>query len=232
VEYLGPISTTSRGEKIQYPSRVEEVDEKDKIKKCTSVRILIQADREIISYTNPIHPGILIPQTIIGLFEYQSQQKGMGHLCPMGIQNDWGNQMVDQNHKNQQILSYFDQSHIPISDNNGCFPNSMGSDISSNKSKHKNKSKKRNGEIIARRKESCDSLRKRQIILPNKLNKYQVELYRSVGAEIESENSEILSDSPKEMVKFHEKTNLEPKRDNSDLPSTSSLSPSNKDVQI
>jgi hypothetical protein len=31
VEYLGPIGTTSRGEEIQHPSRVEEIDEEDKI---------------------------------------------------------------------------------------------------------------------------------------------------------------------------------------------------------
>jgi hypothetical protein len=55
-----------------------------------------------------------------------------------------------------------------------------------------------------------------------------VELYRSVGAETESEDS----DSPKEMVKFHEKTNLEPKRDNSSLLCTSSLSSPNKEIQI
>jgi hypothetical protein len=36
VEYLGHVSTPSRGEKIQYPSRVEEVNEEDKIQKMYS----------------------------------------------------------------------------------------------------------------------------------------------------------------------------------------------------
>jgi hypothetical protein len=144
VEYLGHVSSTSGGEEIQYPSRVEEGNEEDKIQKMYISQSTSQADREIISYTNSIHPSIPIPQTIIGLSEYQSQQRGMGHICPLGIQNDWGNQMVDENYKNQQTLSYFEQSNFPSSDNNGCLSNSMGSNISSDKSKRKNKSKKRN----------------------------------------------------------------------------------------
>jgi hypothetical protein len=108
----------------------------------------------------------------------------------------------------------------------------MGSDVPSSKAKCKNKSKKKNGEIIARRKRSSDSIRKRQIILPNKLNEYQVELYGSNRIEIESEISEILPNSPKEMVKFYEKTDFKSERDNSNLPSTSSFSPSNKKIRI
>jgi hypothetical protein len=141
VEYLGPISTTPREEKIQHPSRVEEIDEENKIQKMYISQGTSQANRKTISYTDPIHPNILIPQTTFGLSEYQSQQGGMGHLCPMGIQNDWRNQMVDQNYKNQQTSSYFDQSHFP-----------------SSKSKCKNKSKKRNGEIITRREKPCDTI--------------------------------------------------------------------------
>jgi hypothetical protein len=61
-----------------------------------------QADRETVSYSNPIYASLHIPQTTIRLSEYQSQQRGMGHICSMGIQNDWGNQVVVKNDKNQQ----------------------------------------------------------------------------------------------------------------------------------
>jgi hypothetical protein len=86
VEYLGPISTTPGGEEIQHPSRVEEIDEENKIQKMYISQGTSQADRKTISYTNPIHPGILILQTIIGLSEYQNQQKKIKHLCLLGIQ--------------------------------------------------------------------------------------------------------------------------------------------------
>jgi hypothetical protein len=36
VEYLGHVSTPSRREKIEYPSRVEEISNKDKIQKMYS----------------------------------------------------------------------------------------------------------------------------------------------------------------------------------------------------
>jgi hypothetical protein len=156
----------------------------------------------------------------------------MGYLYPMGIQDDRRNQMVAKNNKNQQTSSYFDQSNFPSSDNNGFLPYSMGSNFSGSKPKRKNKSKKRNGEIISRREESRDSLGKRKIILPHKLNEYQVELHRPIRSEDESEASERISNSPKEVVKLYEETNFESKRDNSDLPSTSSLSSPNKEVQI
>jgi hypothetical protein len=47
-----------------------------------------QTDRETISYSDPIYSSLIIPQTAIGLSEYQSQQRRMGYICPMGIQND------------------------------------------------------------------------------------------------------------------------------------------------
>jgi hypothetical protein len=62
--------------------------------------------------------------------------------------------MVAKNNKNQQTSSYFNQSNFLSSDNNGCLPDSMGSDISGSKPNRKNKSMKRNGEIIPRREES------------------------------------------------------------------------------
>jgi hypothetical protein len=46
VEYLGHVSTTSRREKIQYPSRVEEINEEDKIQKMYPSQGVNQADRE------------------------------------------------------------------------------------------------------------------------------------------------------------------------------------------
>jgi hypothetical protein len=55
VEYLGPISPTSGGEKIQHPSRIEEVDEKDKIQKMHLSSGTSQINRETISYS-PKHP--------------------------------------------------------------------------------------------------------------------------------------------------------------------------------
>jgi hypothetical protein len=112
VEYLGHVSTPSRREKIEYSSRVEEVDEEDKIQKMYSSQNTSQADREIISYSNPIYTSLTIPQTTIGLPEHQSQQGGLGYICPMGIQDNWRNQMVAKNNKNQQTSSYFDQSYI------------------------------------------------------------------------------------------------------------------------
>jgi hypothetical protein len=88
VEYLGHINPTSRGEKIQHPSRIEEADEKDKIQKMHLNSGTRQADRETISYPDSIYPSLIIPQTTIGLPEYQSQQGEMGHIRPMGIQDD------------------------------------------------------------------------------------------------------------------------------------------------
>jgi hypothetical protein len=87
VEYLGHVSTTSGREKIQYPSRNEEINEEDKIQKMY-IKNSSQTDRETISYTNPIYTSFTLPQTIIGLPEYQNQQGKMGYLCPMGIQDD------------------------------------------------------------------------------------------------------------------------------------------------
>jgi hypothetical protein len=108
----------------------------------------------------------------------------------------------------------------------------MGRNFSDSKSKRKNKSKKRNGETVTRRKESSNSIRKRKAVLPHKLNEYQVELYRSVRSKTESETSERISNSPKEMVKLYEKTDFESERDNRNLSSTSSLPSPNKEVQI
>jgi hypothetical protein len=79
VENLGNVSTPSRGEKIQHPSKVEEFNEEDKIQKMYSSQSTSQTDRETISYSNPIYSSLTIPQTTIGLSEYQSQQIHMSH---------------------------------------------------------------------------------------------------------------------------------------------------------
>jgi hypothetical protein len=108
----------------------------------------------------------------------------------------------------------------------------MGSNLSNSKPKHKNKSKKRNGEIMARREKSFNPIGKRKIILPHKFDEFQVELHRPIRSEIESEDSEVLPNNSKEVVKFHEETNLESKGNNHNLLRTSSLSPNNKEIQI
>jgi hypothetical protein len=48
----------------------------------------------------------------------------------------------------------------------------MGSNIPGSQTKCKNKSKKRNGEIIARREKLCDLIRKREIILFYKYDEF------------------------------------------------------------
>jgi hypothetical protein len=65
----------------------------------------------------------------------------MGYIYPMGIQNDWLNQIVAKNYKNQQTSFYFNQSDIPSSNNSRCLSNSMGSNFPGSKTKHKNKSR-------------------------------------------------------------------------------------------
>jgi hypothetical protein len=63
VEYLGHVSAPSRREKIKYPSRIEEIDEEDKIQKMYTSQSTSQTDRETISYSNPIYTSLSIPQT-------------------------------------------------------------------------------------------------------------------------------------------------------------------------
>jgi hypothetical protein len=59
-----------------------------------------------------------------------------------------------------------------------------------------------------------------------------MELHGSNRTETESETSERLSNNPTEMVKLYEKTNFKFERDNSYLPSTSQLPPSDKEIEI
>jgi hypothetical protein len=62
---------------------------------CESVN---QTNREIIGYSNPVLPGLSLSQTIVKFPEFNNQSMGLGHILPMGIQNDWKNQMVAKNH--------------------------------------------------------------------------------------------------------------------------------------
>jgi hypothetical protein len=49
------VSLPSRREKIEYPSRIEEVDEENKIQKMYTSQSTGQTDRETISFSNPIY---------------------------------------------------------------------------------------------------------------------------------------------------------------------------------
>jgi hypothetical protein len=149
VEYLGMSVHLPEERKSSILQELKKSMKRIKFKKCTPC----QVDRETISFSNPIFASLPIPQTIIGLPEYQGQQRRLGYISPMGIQDDWRNQMVAKNHENQQTSSYLDQSNISSNNNNRCIPNNMGSNFSNNKTKHKNKSKKRNTKIITKKKD-------------------------------------------------------------------------------
>jgi hypothetical protein len=110
-----------------------------------------QSDRQIIGYSNPILPSLSLSQTIVILPEFNNQSMGMGHILPLGIQNNWGNQMVAKDYQIQSTSSYFDNLQSSNNNYNKCIPNSMGSNISSSGTEYKNKQKKRNKEIISRR---------------------------------------------------------------------------------
>jgi hypothetical protein len=76
---------------------------------------------------------------------------GLGHILPMGIQNNWGDEMVVENHQIQPSLSYFDNFKPSSGDYNRCIPNSVGINIPNSGTKCKDKQKKRNKKIISRR---------------------------------------------------------------------------------
>jgi hypothetical protein len=61
----------------------------------------------------------------------------------MGIQDNWRNQMVVKDYKNQQTSPYLNQSDLSSSNNDRCIPNNMGCNISSSKTKSKDKPKKK-----------------------------------------------------------------------------------------
>jgi hypothetical protein len=138
---------------------------------------------------------------------------GLGYILPMKIQNNWRNQMVAENH--QSSSSYFD--NLKSSSSSG--------------TKYKNKRKKRNKEIIPGREKSSHIIKKRQFILPNKFNNFQVELYRPNRSEQKSKIEEGLSDNLIEIVKLDEESNFKSKRINSNIPSSSSLPSSDKEIR-
>jgi hypothetical protein len=82
-----------------------------------SSQSISQTDRETISYSNPIYSNLTIPQTIIGLPEYQSQSKKLGYILSKY-------KIIKKN-----------QIDTSSSDNNGYIPNSIGSNFSSSKTK-------------------------------------------------------------------------------------------------
>jgi hypothetical protein len=100
------VSTTSGGEETQYASRIEEINEEDKIQEVHPSQSISQINRETFGYLNLIFSSLALLQTIIGLPEYQSQQGRLGHLCSVGIQDDRRN----QSERNYLILK---ANHIP-----------------------------------------------------------------------------------------------------------------------
>jgi hypothetical protein len=80
VEYIGYLSPSSKREKIEYPSRIEEIDEENKTQKMYSTQSISQTDRKTISYSNPIYPSLVISQIIFGLLEYQSKPGRLGYI--------------------------------------------------------------------------------------------------------------------------------------------------------
>jgi hypothetical protein len=177
-------------------------------------------------------PSLSLSQTIVKLPEFNSQSMGMEHILPLGIQNNWGNQMVAENYQIQPNSSYIDNLKSSSSDYDRYVPNSMGSDFPSSRTECKNKRKKRNKKIISRREKSSDIIRKRESILPYKYNDFQVELHRPDRSKQKSKIEEGLSDSSTEMVKLDEKADFESKRIDSNLPSSSSLPSFDKEIKI
>jgi hypothetical protein len=73
---------------------------------------------------------------------------------------------------------------------------------------------------------------KKQSILPNKFNDFQVELYKPNRFKQKSKTEKGLSDNSTEIVKLDEESNFKSKRINSNIPSSSSLSSSDKEIEI
>jgi hypothetical protein len=91
-------SSTSKRTPIKYSSRIEENKEENLLQKMHISERTSQYDREIIGYSNPVLPSLSLSQTIIKFPEFNNQSMGLGHILPMGIQNNWRNQMVAKNH--------------------------------------------------------------------------------------------------------------------------------------
>jgi endo-1,4-beta-mannosidase len=64
-------SLTTRRTPIKYPSRIEEVKEKNKTQEIYFCRSTNKTEREIISYSNSIFPSFSLSQTVVRLFEHQ-----------------------------------------------------------------------------------------------------------------------------------------------------------------
>jgi hypothetical protein len=55
--------------------------------------------KKFIAKMNTVESISQIDKKIIKLPKYNSQLMGLGHILPMGIQNDWKNQMVAENYQ-------------------------------------------------------------------------------------------------------------------------------------
>jgi hypothetical protein len=117
-----------------------------------SSEIISQINREIIGYSNLVFPSFSLSQTFIKLPEFNSQSMGLGHILPMGIQNNWRNQIVVEDYQIQPSSSYFDNLKSSSSNYNKYIPSRMGSNIPDSGTKYKDRRKKRNKKIIPREK--------------------------------------------------------------------------------
>jgi hypothetical protein len=68
--------------------------------------------------------------------------------------------------------------------------------------------------------------------LPNRFKEYEVELYKSNRIKTKSKILERFLNNLTEMIKLYEETNIEPERINSNIPNSSSLPSSDKEIEI
>jgi hypothetical protein len=136
--------------------------------------------------------------------------------------------MVVKNYKNQQTSPYLDQSEISSSDNNVCVPNSMGSNFSSNKTKYKDKSKKKI-QKLSQEKNLAILSEKDKLYCLTDLKNTKWSYTNQIGLKL---NQRFQKNSPTEIIELYEETNFESEKHNSHLLSTSSFFPSDKEMEI
>jgi hypothetical protein len=113
--YVGP---TSQRKQIKYLFRIKESKEENLLQKMHNGENISQINREIIDYLNPVLPGFSLSQTIIKLPDYNSQSMGVKHILPMGMQNNWGDQMVVEDYQIQLFSLYIHNAKFSSSDYN------------------------------------------------------------------------------------------------------------------
>jgi hypothetical protein len=92
--------------------------------------------RKVIGHSNLVLLGLSLSQIIIKLPEFNSQSIKLGHILPMGIQNNRRNQMVAENHpssrteyknkrkkRNKEIISRREKSSNIIRKRQSLLPN-------------------------------------------------------------------------------------------------------------